>query len=112
MKALARQFLVSAQMGILVAATPMVSFAEDSDKYEGLKKGAVIGYDIAVLRTLGSMRLLVGMAFLVPASILQTLVLPFNSSDTGVLREQAEILVIEPANFVFRRPLGEDLGWE
>jgi hypothetical protein len=112
MKTLARRFLVSALTGVLVASAPMASFAEDSSsKMEGFKKGAVIGYDIAVLRTLGSFRLLVGMAFLVPASILQTLRLPFGS-DPDTLREQAEILVIEPANFVFRRPLGEDFGGE
>lgn len=38
MKVLARHLLISAQMGVLVAAAPMVSFAEDSTKYEGLKK--------------------------------------------------------------------------
>ena len=113
MKTLARKFLVSALTGVLVASAPMAGFAEDSDRsnMEGLKKGAVIGYDIAVLRTLGSFRLLIGMAFLVPASILQSLTLPFGS-DPDTLREQAEILVIEPANFVFRRPLGEDFGGE
>jgi hypothetical protein len=33
--------------------------------------------------------------------------MPFDS-DPGVYREAAELLLIGPANYVFRRPLGED----
>jgi hypothetical protein len=35
--------------------------------------------------------------------------MPFDSN-TDVYREAADMLVVEPANYVFRRPLGEDLS--
>ena len=102
MKLVLRRFLISAQIGVLVAIAPTPSFAEDVSPW-------VIAYDVAVLRTLGFVKLVVGMTALIPASVLYTFRMPFDS-DTGVYREAAEMLVIEPANYVFRRPLGEDFG--
>jgi len=100
-----RQILVSLQIGMLVALVPSTSFAKDESSFAD---NFAIGYDLVVLRTLGTIRLAVGMVALIPASILYTLKMPIDG-DGGALREVAEILVVEPASFVFRRPLGEDL---
>ena len=54
---------------------------------------------------------LVGMAVMVPVSIVYTLSYPLHS-DPGVYGEAAEFFVVEPANFAFRRPLGENLSGE
>jgi hypothetical protein len=101
MKIALRRLLIGAQIGVLVAIAPTASFADDAHI------GAKI-FDAVILRPLGTVKVFVGMAALIPASVLYTFRMPFDS-DTGVYREAAEMLVIEPANFVFRRPLGEDL---
>jgi hypothetical protein len=103
MKIPLRRFLITAHMSVLVAIAPTASFAEDASV-------AAKVFDVTVLRTLGSVRLVVGMAALAATSVLYTLmVLPFQR-DTGIFTEAKEILVVEPANFVFRRPLGEDFS--
>jgi len=104
MKIALRRLLISAQIGVLVAIAPTASFADD------VGVGAKI-FDAVVLRPLGTVKVFVGMAAMVPAAVLYTFRMPFDS-DTGVYREAAELLVIEPANYVFRRPLGEDLAGE
>ncbi len=103
MKIALRRLLISVQLGTLIAISPAASFAED------VGAGPKI-FDAIVLRTLGTVKLAVGMVFLIPTSVLYTLLrMPFDS-DTGIYQEAAEMLVIEPANYVFRRPLGEDLS--
>jgi len=103
MKIALRRFLISALIGALIAIAPTASLAE-----EEASVGAKI-FDVAILRTLGTVKVFVGMIALIPATFLYTFRMPFDS-DTGVYKEAAEILVIEPANFVFRRPLGEDFA--
>lgn len=102
MKIVLRRFLVSAQLGALVALAPMPSFAEDASI------GAKI-FDVAVLRTLGSVRLAVGIVMMIPTAVLYTFRLPFGN-DPAIYREAAEILIVEPGNYVLRRPLGEDFS--
>jgi len=104
MKIVLRRLLISAQLGALVLTAPSASFAEDADPF-------AMAFDAAILRPLGAVKLAVGMVALIPATVLYTFRLPFDA-DTGVYREAAELLVIEPANYVFRRPLGEDLAGE
>lgn len=105
MKIVLRRFLISAQLGALVAIAPTASFAE-------VRNPLPVVFDIAVLRPLGAVRLVVGLVAMVPATILYTLLrMPFDS-DPGIYREAAELLLIDPANYVFRRPLGEDLSGE
>ncbi|MFP6655591.1 MAG: hypothetical protein VCB25_08180 [Myxococcota bacterium] len=70
---------------------------------------ATIGFDVGVLRTLGSIRLVVGAVALIPTSILYLLKMPIDG-DAGALMEVVDILVVEPAEYIFRRPLGEDLA--
>lgn len=105
MKIVLRRFLISAQIGVMVAMAPTVSFAERIEPLTPL----VWAFDLSVLRTLGSIKLAVGIVAMIPATFLYTFRLPFDP-DTGILREMADQLVIDPANYVFRRPLGEDLA--
>jgi hypothetical protein len=102
MKIVLRRFLISVQLGALVAIAPTASFADDVGVGDKI-------FDASVLRPLGAVKLVVGMVALIPASVLYTFRMPFDS-DTGVYREAADMLVVEPANYVFRRPLGEDLA--
>ena len=102
MKIVLRRFLISVQLGALIAIAPTAGFAEDVGLGDKI-------FDASVLRPLGAVKLDVGLVFLIPASVLYTFRMPFDS-DTGVYREAADMLVVEPANYVFRRPLGEDLA--
>jgi hypothetical protein len=102
MKIVLRRFLISVQLGALVAIAPTAAFAEDVSMGDKI-------FDASVLRPLGTVKLVVGLVALIPASVLYTFRMPFDS-DTGVYREAADMLVVEPANYVFRRPLGEDLA--
>ena len=99
-----RGVLVSAQIGALVAAGPTTSFAEEPGAF-------AVAFDVIVLRQLHAIRMLVGAVALVPVSLFYTLKMPFDG-DAGALAEVADILVVEPANHVFRRPLGEDFAGE
>ena len=102
MKIVLRRFLISVQLGALIAAAPTAGFAEDVSMGDKI-------FDASVLRPLGTVKLVVGLVALIPASVLYTFRMPFDS-DTGVYREAADMLVVEPANYLFRRPLGEDLA--
>lgn len=97
-----------ASMG-LVATTviaPAPAFAAETRAGEiGMKI-----FDVAVLRPGGFLRTVIGGAFMVPASFFNLAALPFQG--TSVYTEMAEVLVLEPARYTFRRPLGEDLEGE
>jgi hypothetical protein len=114
MKTAFRRILISAQVGALVAMAPLHGFAATSEEpttLEKVERGFSIGFDLAILRTLGTGRMFVGMGLMVPMSIFNTMRLPFVQ-DTSIYRETADLFVVEPANFVFRRPLGEDFSGE
>jgi len=104
MKPALRRILISAQIGALVALAPTASLADDDDPSVGAKI-----FDVIILRPVGAVRLIVGAGALAITSVLYTFRLPFDS-DTGPFEEAAEILVVEPGNYVFRRPLGEDFS--
>jgi hypothetical protein len=93
-------------------------FAEDGEAVSGsvfanvvesAGKAAAIGFDVGILRTLGSIRVVVGAVALIPTSIIYLLKMPIDG-DEGALLDVVDILVVEPAEFVFRRPLGEDFA--
>lgn len=104
MKPVLRRIFISAQIAVLVALAPTASLAADDEASVGAKI-----FDAMILRPIGAARLLVGAGALAVTSVLYTFRLPFDS-DTGPFEEAAEILVVEPGNYVFRRPLGEDLS--
>ncbi len=103
MKIVLRRFLISAQIGALVAIAPAPSYAEDAKDTNIFAKA----FDAAILRPLSAVRLAVGITALIPTAVLFTLRLPFDP-DTSVYSEAADILVVEPAHYLFRRPLGDE----
>jgi hypothetical protein len=103
-----RQILISLQVAVLVALVPSTSFALD---FNFDSDSLAIPFDLVILRPLGAIRLVVGTVALIPIGLIYTLKIPIDGG-TGALREVADILVVEPANFFFRRPLGEDLSGE
>ena len=104
-----RKLLISIQIAVLTAFAPGAALAEESSSLDTFFSIGSIGFDLVVLRPLGSVRLAVGIVAMIPTGILYTLKMPLDG-DAGALQEVTELLVVEPANFVFRRPLGEDLA--
>jgi hypothetical protein len=111
MKIVLRRFLVSAQIGALVALAPAPSFAEDDGSSWAGWGWVPKVVDIHVIRPLGFVKLAVGIVAMVPATVIYSFRLPFDQ-DTSMIEEAADLLIVEPANYVFRRPLGEELAGE
>lgn len=65
--------------------------------------------DVFPIRFGGVLRLIAGSALLVPATLFSTFSLPFDRNP-AVYRDNYELLVVEPFDYTFRRPLGQDLG--
>lgn len=69
------------------------------------------GIDAAIVRPLAAARVAVGAALLVPASILASpacIVNLFSGDECGpVFQAPYDILVAEPADYAFHRPMGE-----
>lgn len=65
--------------------------------------------DVFPIRFGGVLRLIAGSALLVPATLFSTFSLPFDRNP-AVYRDSYEMLVREPFDYTFRRPLGQDLG--
>lgn len=63
--------------------------------------------DVFPIRFGGFLRTVAGGILLVPASLFSTFSLPFDRNP-GVFRENVELLVLEPFDYTFRRPLGQD----
>ena len=110
-----RQILVSLQIAALVALVPSTSFAADFNldflKVDINLDPLAIPFDVVILRPLGAIRLAVGTVGLIPIGLIYSLKIPLDGG-TGALQEVTDVLVVEPANFIFRRPLGEDLSGE
>lgn len=64
--------------------------------------------DIAVLRPLGVGRLVLGGVLLVPSTIFNLAGMPFGR-DPAVFTEDFDRFLVEPAEYTFTRPVGEDL---
>jgi hypothetical protein len=114
MKTAIRRILISAQVGAMVALAPVQGMAatdQGSTTLEKVERGFSIGFDLVILRPLGAGRMFVGMGLMVPMSIFNTMRMPFVR-DSAIYGESAQLFVVEPANFVFRRPLGEDFSGE
>jgi len=65
--------------------------------------------DVFPIRFGGLLRLIGGSVMLVPATLFSTLSLPFDRNP-DVYRENYELFVVEPFDYTFRRPLGQDLA--
>lgn len=65
--------------------------------------------DVFPIRFGGLLRLIGGSVMLVPATLFSTLSLPFDRNP-AVFRDNYELFVVEPFDYTFRRPLGQDLA--
>jgi hypothetical protein len=109
-----------ASVGCLLAISslsPPAVRAEPASLPERLTAQTV---DLLLLRPLGAFRLAAGAAIWVPISIVQAVMdigtaaaapLGESSRADGAIKDDAlDVFVIDPARYVFKRPLGEDLG--
>jgi hypothetical protein len=98
--------------GATIAMTPVSALAEEADSTwidsEAVNDFFVSAVDIAVLRPGGLARMVVGGALLVPSTLFNVMGLPFGR-DTSVFEEDVDRFVMEPAEYTFMRPVGEDL---
>ena len=91
----------------LIAAGPAAAEWEGSTGQQAVAKGM----DVVIVRPLATARVAVGAALLVPASILASpacIVNLFSGDECGpVFQAPYEILVADPADYAFHRPMGE-----
>jgi len=99
-----RAVVVVLALGIACAAGPGQAARASNAEVAGVAYKAV---DVFPIRFGGFLRLVAGSALLVPATILSTLSLPLDRNP-GIYRDYYELLVQEPFDYTFRRPLGED----
>ena len=92
-----------------VASTGVARAAGELPSQASVQEFAYKAVDVFPIRFGGVLRLIAGSALLVPATLFSTLSLPFDRNP-GVYRDNYEMLVVEPFDFTFRRPLGQDLG--
>jgi len=100
-------------LGMLVATAPRtVTAAEAISQSEAgpdVGRAALMAVDVFPVRVGGFLRIVVGGIFLIPVTVLSALTLPFERNP-DVFRENAELYVVEPFDYTFRRPLGEDFA--
>ncbi len=87
--------------GLLGLALALMSFraaADDPNTVSG-DKGTDMLVDVVIMRPLGVATMLIGTALTVVA-------LPFTIP-TGSVGESAREMIVKPAEFTFKRPLGE-----
>ena len=94
---------------MMVAATGAARAAGELPSQASVQEFAYKAVDVFPIRFGGVLRLIAGSALLVPATLFSTLSLPFDRNP-GVYRDNYQLLVVEPFDFTFRRPLGQDLG--
>ncbi len=75
------------------------------------QRAVTTGVDVAIVRPLATARVVVGAALMVPASILASpacVVNLFSGDECGpVFQAPYDILIAEPAEYAFHRPMGE-----
>ncbi|MEZ4353060.1 MAG: hypothetical protein R3F16_05225 [Myxococcota bacterium] len=113
----ARAFCLMASLLVLGPFASGAAHAESATDPAAITARA---FDAAVLRPLGAVRLLAGAALWVPISVVQAVGdlaratgAPMGLSsgaDGDRIRESFDLFVGDPADYVFTRPLGKDLG--
>lgn len=103
--------LVAAVLFSLPIAPVRSALAEEPADGGGFDAGraAMMAVDVFPIRLGGFLRTVVGGVFLVPVTLLSAATYPFERNPS-VFRENAELYVVEPFDYTFRRPLGEDLA--
>lgn len=95
----------------LIATPPRPAAAVESDPAvdASLGRAALMAVDVFPVRVGSFLRLTVGSVLMVPATLFSALAYPFQR-DPAVFDENAELYVLEPFDYTFRRPLGQDFG--
>lgn len=96
MKRFNRKLKAGALAVLLAASFPVL--ADDSNTVSGDKTTDMV-VDVLVVRPLGLVTTAVG-------AVLTVVALPFTLP-SGSVKESAQFMVIEPAEYTFKRPLGE-----
>lgn len=118
-RSLARSLLLGSSLLTIASVGPRTAGAE-TNTASMLSALPAQSVDLVLLRPLGAVRLVAGALLWVPVSLVQAVV-DMNKAafaqvglsekpDGVVVRETVDIFVVEPARYVFKRPLGEDLG--
>ncbi len=107
----AKQIALLVAIAGLVAATPRNGRAVESDPATdaALGRAALMAVDVFPIRFGSFLRMTVGGVFLVPATLVSAVAYPFQRNP-DVFRENADLYVVEPFDYTFRRPLGQDFG--
>jgi hypothetical protein len=82
----------------LLLAMPFPSIADDANTVSGDRTTDMV-VDVLVVRPLGLVTTAVG-------AVLTVVALPFTIP-SGSVKESAQFMVVEPAEYTFKRPLGE-----
>lgn len=97
----------------LISAGPGVAESDDADASEAstAEQVALRGLDMVIVRPLAAVRAGIGSILLVPAAILATpacfVNLANNADCRPVYETPYDVLVAEPAEYAFGRPMGE-----
>jgi hypothetical protein len=85
-------------IALAIAATPLPAAADDPNTVSG-DKGTDMVVDIVIMRPLGLAATVIGTALTIVA-------LPFTIP-TGSVGDSARELIVKPAQYTFKRPLGK-----
>jgi hypothetical protein len=89
---------MGALMAMAMLAAPCASPADDVNTVTG-DKGTDMAVDLVIVRPLGLATTIVGTALTIVA-------LPFTIP-SGSVRESAQTMIVKPAEYTFKRPLGD-----
>lgn len=93
-----RNRLVTAALALLLMATPHLAGAQQEGTISG-DRAADMVVDVVVMRPLGLATTLVG-------AVLTVVALPFTLP-SGSVEASARELIVKPAEYTFKRPLGD-----
>ena len=106
-----KRMLLLVSIGWIVATAPRAGLCLESGSGMGpeIGRAALMAVDVFPVRFGSFLRMTVGGVMLVPVTIFSTLSYPFERNPE-IFQENADVFVVEPFIYTFRRPLGEDFG--
>lgn len=108
MPCIAKRILVLGLLGVLLGTSPRAGFAEEATSGFDVGRAGLIAVDVFPIRFGGVLRTIVGGVYLVPATIFSVIAMPFERNP-DVFRENVQLYVVDPFDYTFNRPLGQDL---
>lgn len=107
----AKQIALLVAIAGIVAAMPRAGRSIESDPAvdASIGRAALMAVDVFPVRFGSFLRMTVGGLFLVPATLVSAVAYPLERNP-AVFRDNAELYVVEPFDYTFRRPLGQDFG--